>query len=173
MTAWKPLAVSLMIGAMLATSVKADAISWPGGLDNWTIYLAAPTGNTGSGPISYPVPPAPAVASQAAPAAAVYTPPAPVQPVTQPAPSAQPHRAGSIAASSIPAGVFAAGPCPTRRLYPGSAAPTGGGPAPGKHPTRAGATRRGPGARHPARPSRHNQPSFSPSPTFRRPRPNR
>ena len=88
MTAWKPLAVSLMISAMMATSVKADAISWPGGLDNWTIYLAAPSGNTGSGPISYPVPPAPAVTSQAAPAAAVYTPPAPVQPVTQPAPSA-------------------------------------------------------------------------------------
>ncbi len=115
MTAWKPLAVSLLIGAMMATSVQADAISWPSGLDNWTIYLAAPSGTTGSGPISYSVPPAPAAAFQDASAPAVSTaalsapavsaPPAPVQPVTQPAPSqpvSLPPAPAPLAASTPP-----------------------------------------------------------------------
>ena len=90
MSAWKPLAVSLVICGVFGTTANADPIPWPSGLDNWLIYLAAPSGSQGTGPVSYTVP-SPAVITpqvptaspvSAAPAAAqaVISSPAPPQP---------------------------------------------------------------------------------------------
>ena len=44
MSAWKPLVLPLVICGTIAGTVHADAISWPSGLDNWVVYLAAPAG---------------------------------------------------------------------------------------------------------------------------------
>jgi hypothetical protein len=63
MSAWKPLVLPLLICGTIAGTVHADTISWPSGLDNWVVYLAAPIGNPGTGPLSYNVPQA-AVAPQ-------------------------------------------------------------------------------------------------------------
>ena len=106
MSGWKPLALTLLICGVMGHGVHADPITWPTGLDNWVIYLAAPSGNPGSGPVSYSVPPQvsappPAAASStsavAVPQAASVVPvaynppavsqPAPVQPVTSTPPT--------------------------------------------------------------------------------------
>ena len=53
MSAWKPLVLPILIFGTIAGTLRADAISWPSGLDNWVVYLAAPSGNPGPGPLTY------------------------------------------------------------------------------------------------------------------------
>src|SRR5271165_409435 len=64
MAARKSLALGLVISVLMATAVQADPITWPSGLENWVIYLAAPTGSPGTGPVNDTVPAAPAVVPQ-------------------------------------------------------------------------------------------------------------
>jgi hypothetical protein len=106
MSAMKPIAWGILLAGALASSVKADPITWPSGLENWVVYLAAPTGQaspipvaTYSAPVastpavtapvaSTPVVTAPVPAVSQAPAAAPVSQPAPIQvAVTPPAPS--------------------------------------------------------------------------------------
>ena len=61
MSARKPLALALVICGLTGTNVHADPISWPSGLNNWLIYLAAPKGTAGTGPVNYTVPSTPVV----------------------------------------------------------------------------------------------------------------
>ncbi len=77
MSAWKPLVLGFVICGTLAGTVHADGISWPSGLDNWVVYLAAPGGNAGTGPLSYNPPQTVVAAPQATPPS---TPAPPVQP---------------------------------------------------------------------------------------------
>ena len=56
MSAWKPLVLPVLICGTIAGTVHADAISWPSGMDTWVVYLAAPLGNPGTGPLSYNAP---------------------------------------------------------------------------------------------------------------------
>ena len=85
MSAWKPLALGLVIWGVMGRGVHADPITWPSGLDNWVIFLAAPSGNPGNGPVSYSAPAPPAISAQAV----SFSPqPAPVQPVTYTPPAA-------------------------------------------------------------------------------------
>jgi hypothetical protein len=88
MSAWKPLVLTLLICAAIAGTAQADAISWPSGLDNWVVYLAAPSGNSGPGPLSYPAPQAavtlPQAVSYSAPATPLQTAPAAPAAASQP-----------------------------------------------------------------------------------------
>jgi hypothetical protein len=95
MSAWKPLVLPLLICGMIAGTVHADAISWPSGLDSWVVYLAAPVGNPGTGPLSYNAP-----QSAVAPEQAASTPaqPSPVQ--IAPAPSAASSQPLAVQAAS-------------------------------------------------------------------------
>jgi hypothetical protein len=90
MSVWKPLVLGLVICGTIATTVHADAISsWPSGLDNWVVYLAAPSGNPGSGPLAYTAPQPVTAAPPAASVSPVSPPPLPPTPVqTAPAPAA-------------------------------------------------------------------------------------
>ena len=65
MSARKPLALALVICGLTGTNVHADPISWPSGLNNWLIYLAAPKGTAGTGAVNYTVPSTPVVAPPA------------------------------------------------------------------------------------------------------------
>jgi hypothetical protein len=76
MSARKPLALALVICSLTGTTVHADPITWPSGLDNWLIYLAAPSGAVGTGPVNYTVPSTPVTTSPAAAVSPVYTAPA-------------------------------------------------------------------------------------------------
>jgi hypothetical protein len=76
MSAWKPIVLFLVICGTIAGTVHADAISWPSGLDNWVVYLAAPTGTPGTGPLSYTSQQSTPAQVQATP---VATSPAPIQ----------------------------------------------------------------------------------------------
>jgi hypothetical protein len=76
MSAWKPLILPLLICGTIAGTVHADAISWPSGLDNWVVYLAAPAGSPGTGPLAYAPSQTTVAQVQAAPAS---TPPTPTQ----------------------------------------------------------------------------------------------
>jgi hypothetical protein len=104
MSARKPLALALVICGLTGTNVHADPISWPSGLNNWLIYLAAPSGNAGTGPVNYTVPSPPVLAPQA-----VSLPPVSTQPVAAPPPAsvppAPPQVAPPQAAPSQPAPV--------------------------------------------------------------------
>jgi hypothetical protein len=89
MSAWKPLALGITIWGLTVSVVHADPITWPSGLNNWTIYLAAPSGGASvSPPVSYTVP------------APQYTPP-------QPAPAPPPQPAPVQTAASAPLTVVA------------------------------------------------------------------
>jgi hypothetical protein len=116
MSAWKPLALGLLICGVMGRSVHADPITWPSGLDNWLIYLAAPSGNPGNGPVSYSVPNPPVVPPQpvssppqpAPVQPAAYNPPAapqpaPVQPVTYTPPAASQPAPVQLVAYTPPA----------------------------------------------------------------------
>jgi hypothetical protein len=100
MSARKPLALALVICGLGAT-VHADPISWPSGLNNWLIYLAAPSGTAGTGPVNYTVPPPPVIAPQAVSAAPDSTPPTAV-PTTAFVPPAPSQPAPSQPVSSQP-----------------------------------------------------------------------
>jgi len=90
MSAWKPLALGIMIWGLTTSAAHADPIAWPSGLNDWLIYLAAPSGggNASPPPVSYHV-----VAPQ-------YTPP-------QPAPAPPPQPAPPQPAASAPLTVVA------------------------------------------------------------------
>jgi hypothetical protein len=87
MSAWKPLALAVMILGLTGSAVHADPITWPSGLDNWVIYLAAPSGGASASPppVTYHV-----VSSQ-------YTPPQPA-----PSPSPQPAPVQPAPTTSLP-----------------------------------------------------------------------
>jgi hypothetical protein len=74
MSAWKPLILPLLICGTIAGTVHADAISWPSGLDNWVVYLAAPAGVPGTGPLAYTNSQTPVAQVQSAPATTPATP---------------------------------------------------------------------------------------------------
>ena len=82
MSARKPLALVVLICGLTGTTVHADPISWPSGLNNWLIYLAAPSGSAGTGPVNYTVPSVPAMPSLPAPVALDSAPPAAAAPPT-------------------------------------------------------------------------------------------
>jgi hypothetical protein len=108
MPARKPLALVLVICVLTGTAVHADPITWPSGLDNWLIYLAAPSGAAGTGPVNYTVPSTPVIAPQAVTAPTVSSPPAAV-----------PSDASSV--SSAPSQPVASQPTPVQ--VPASTAP--------------------------------------------------
>ncbi len=83
MAAWKPLALGITIWGLTGSVVHADPISWPSGLNDWMIYLAAPSGggSVAPPPVSYHV-----VSSQNTPAQPVPVSPSQPTPV-QPSPS--------------------------------------------------------------------------------------
>ena len=106
MSARKPLALAFVICGLAGTTVHADAISWPSGLNDWLIYLAAPSGSAGTGPVSYTVPSAPVIAPQAMPLPAVYTQPAAI-------PSAE-----TVPDCTFATRAFPADPEPDSHLHP-------------------------------------------------------
>ena len=84
MSARKPIVLGVVICGLIASTARADGISWPSGLDNWVIYLAAPSGNAETGPINYTAPQAIAAAPAAWPDSSNTTPPATAQPAPAP-----------------------------------------------------------------------------------------
>jgi hypothetical protein len=74
MSAWKTLILPLLICGTTAGTVHADAISWPSGLDNWVVYLAAPAGLPGTGPLAYTTSQNPLAQVQATPTTTSATP---------------------------------------------------------------------------------------------------
>ncbi len=123
MSARKTLVLGFLICGTLATTVHADDISWPSGLDNWIVYLAAPSGNSGTGPLAYTNPQSTAVAPQAMSSSPA---PAPVQPapaaVVAPQPAVQPN----VYVPPLPFSSAASAPAPT----PPAPAPSTPAPAP-------------------------------------------
>lgn len=107
MSAGKALALCLVVCAAFANPIaRADAISWPSGLDSWVIYLATPSGTTGPGPIAYNVPqPAEATpqAGTGAGSSASIPSPAPVDPAPAPTPPTPQQASPPAAAPSTPA----------------------------------------------------------------------
>jgi hypothetical protein len=141
----KRVALGILLAGAMGSAVKADPITWPSGLDNWLIYLAAPTGQASSGPVatysapvattpaaSVPAPPVPAV-SQPAQAPTPVPVPVPVS-APQPAPSAPLTAAPTPVAANIPAAPVAA-PIMTAPVVPApvampAVAPAATAPAP-------------------------------------------
>ena len=117
MSARKPLALALVICGLTGTTVHADPISWPSGLNNWVIYLAAPNGTAGTGPVNYTVPSTP-----------VVTPPAVTVPPIAAQATVTARRIHSRSASA--SGAIAASCSPGRHFHPARGAATGPGPAP-------------------------------------------
>ena len=135
MSAWKPLAVSLVICGVFGTTANADPIPWPSGLDNWLIYLsAAPSGSQGTGPAQRYTVPSPAVITpqvptaspvSAAPAAAqaVISSPAPPQPapvsvsISSPRPAPVPIGPEIHPKTTSPPAAFATGSRSGRRVH--------------------------------------------------------
>ncbi len=99
MSAWKMLILPLLICGTIAGTAHADAISWPSGLDNWVVYLAAPSGVPGTGPLAYTTSQTPLAQVQASP---TTTPATPIQ-TTSVAPDASsplaPVQAATLSAS--------------------------------------------------------------------------
>lgn len=109
MSAKKPVGIAVILLGALGSSVHADPITWPSGLDTWLIFLAGQNGGASPGYVgTYQVPSAAAVAPQASTVAPQA---APAQPA--PAPSAvstpavvsapQPQPAPAPAATTTPA----------------------------------------------------------------------
>ena len=84
MSALRPLALGLLVWAVLDNVVRADAITWPSNT-NWVTYFAGPSGDAGAAPapVSVSLPPAPASAS-VPPAQPSQPAPVTIQPAPQP-----------------------------------------------------------------------------------------
>ncbi len=88
MSALRRFAWGIVLLLTWASSVQADPITWPSGLDTWLIFLAGNQGGTNSGLVTtYHVPVSPVAAPQAAPA---DTPAPPSSPSPAPAVQAAP-----------------------------------------------------------------------------------
>jgi hypothetical protein len=87
MSGLKPVVLGILLAGVLGSAVQADPITWPSGLDNWLVFLAAPTGQASAGPVAAYSAPAVTVPATPAPAPAPAPQPTPIQPVAQvPAP---------------------------------------------------------------------------------------
>jgi hypothetical protein len=108
MSGSKPVVLGILLAGALGSAVKADPITWPSGLDNWLIFLAAPTGQASSGPVAtYAAPVATTAATTATATAPTPAPPAPAPQPAPPQPQAAPQPAPTQPPVSIPTPVAA------------------------------------------------------------------
>ncbi len=113
MSACKSIILPLVICGTIVATAHADAISWPSGLDNWVVYLAAPAGAPGSGPLTYTPP-------QAAPAQVQVT-PAATSPAPTPVAFAAPDAASSVS-TPVQAATNAYSSSPLSQIAPAASA---------------------------------------------------